>query len=433
MQRLTRLSSLLIAVATASSFCVAAQALNASGNPQELRTKALESWLRGDIDGAEQGYRSAIEEAEHQYGAKSAFVGDLYYEIGTLALENGKFDKAEKWLNTSVELRPNSTMARVKLAQLYRLQRNDPRMGIAHIQQALYRSKGTSLQARQELVSLLMMNNAGVHPVTSTKEAFALKAMVAGQTQVRPPQTKLAMTPIAAVAAAKVEPPKPKPDVVEPKKEPLAVLPVIFKLKPKPEEKKPEPLKVEPPVVKPPVEKPKPVVERPKVKKPKPVVEKPKPVVEKPKPAVEKPKPAVEKPKPEEKPKPQEKPKPAEPLKATPAEPLVVKMPEFKPPTQPTKPAKKSHGMVPPPPPMVPVFGGPPPVMFPPPNPGGFTLQTEAKIKKQAQPKVEKPPPKEEAPKTEPEEKPSAHPVGDPEDPDFLIDWGGVQKKKKGK
>lgn len=107
----------------------------------------------------------------------------------------------------------------------------------------------------------------------------------------------------------------------------------------------------------------------------------------------------------------------------------VYPMPGFMPPSQPKPNAKR--GLVPPPPPApIPVF----PMMGQQQMPPG-AAQQQAKPKPKPKetaketPKEKEPPAKQEQ---QPEEKPATTGSSDGES-DFLLDWAGTDKKKKGK
>ncbi len=91
-------------------------------NPAKLRLAAIDSILHGNTKDALDLYETAIQEASQQYGENSTFLADLYYEAGTAALDSSQFPVAERYLTLAVKINPYSTMAKIKLAELYRLQ-----------------------------------------------------------------------------------------------------------------------------------------------------------------------------------------------------------------------------------------------------------------------------------------------------------------------
>ena len=91
-------------------------------NPVQLRFAAMDAILHGNNKDALDLYETAIQEASQQYGETSTFLADLYYEAGTAALDSSQFPVAERYLTLAVKINPYSTMAKIKLAELYRLQ-----------------------------------------------------------------------------------------------------------------------------------------------------------------------------------------------------------------------------------------------------------------------------------------------------------------------
>lgn len=363
----------------------------ASITPRALRAEAINQYIKGDTDSALDIYEQALELASKQYGAQSGYVGDLYYEMGSIALQDAKFQRAEGYLTEAVRLRPNSITARAKLVDLLLL-RGRPDEAREQAKSAVIKHPN-SLEARQAYAGALVASGAPARALLayasldSVRHGLKTALPVAPRTPV-PATTGAAAPPPPTKPAAKVQPAKPatKP---APKPEP----------KPKPEARpKPAP-------------KPKPVPKPKEKPKPKPVQEAKPPL---------KPKPQA---KPERKPSakaPELKARPLE-LKAKPAE-LKARPQEPK-----AKPrGKRSPGLVPPPPPvvpMVPIIPG----FVPPPPPGaapvgagspGFQIKTEAKLKPQPKPK--------ETAKEEP-----SHAGASGEDADFLLEWGDVEKKKK--
>ncbi len=91
-------------------------------SPVQLRFAAMDALLHGNSKDALDLFDTAIQESIQQYGESSTFVADLYYEAGTVALESSQFPAAEHYLTRAVKINPYSTMAKIKLAELYRLQ-----------------------------------------------------------------------------------------------------------------------------------------------------------------------------------------------------------------------------------------------------------------------------------------------------------------------
>ena len=85
---------------------------------KEYRVKAVEAQFHNKYDEAIEHYQRAADLASQTYGANSPFLAEIYYDMGVLALTNSKFQNADDWLNTAVKLSPNSSGARLKLAEL---------------------------------------------------------------------------------------------------------------------------------------------------------------------------------------------------------------------------------------------------------------------------------------------------------------------------
>lgn len=339
-------------------------------DPRELRLAAFQKYLEGDFPGASALYERAIAAATAAYGKNSSFVADLCYEVGTISLEDGQFQTAEKYLKLAVQHKPNSVMARVKYADLLAM-RGNQEDAFGQIQEAMKANPGSPV-AQQAMVKWMMGQanhrtaDGAIANVAATWEAFRLRTL--GKNSVQATMADITnwkngfmkpVKPIAKVAAA------------APPKEP-----------PKPIAKPKEVARVVPP--------PPPVKANPKISKVKPVERsvtaiKPR---EPEKPRVEIAKPAPEK---------QQRP--------------VVA-------TESAHTSKKSkNGLVPPPPPG-PVFGSAGFGVVPPP-PSNFTtpvLSTTAEVKKE-----------------KPKKKPKPVVEERDEDPDYLLDWGAVDGKKKSK
>lgn len=372
----------LVIIATALALLSPAPVCAAKlGSPDEamkaLKKSAMDEQLQGHADAALDLYDKLVSLASEHYGPGSVYVGQLYYEMGALALQATKFQRAEAYLAESVKLRPGSADARTKLAELLML-------------------RGRPDEAREQAEKALAKH--GDHPAARLAYATALNQL--GDTA----RANRAYANLSLVLSGK-KAPKPKPPKPpKPAPPPVAPLPTedsLVQPEAAPEAPAaPKPVKPEKKPAAPPQKKP----AKPAPKKPDKVG---KPPVEKPKAKAPEPKPAA----------------PTKPA-AKPAE-LTAKPQELKAkPAPKLKPARVPGGLVPPPPPVMPVFPGqmvpPPPPMVGAGNPG-FTLKTDAKVKEKAKPKKDA------------EEKP-AHASGGGEDPDFLLDWAddkGSKKKKK--
>lgn len=349
----------------------------AENDPRELRLAAFQKYLEGDFEGASVIYARAIGVAEATYGKDSTFVADLCYEVGTISLEDGQFQTAEKYLKRAVKQKPNSVMARVKYADLMTMRGNTGEAFI-QIQQALKISPGSPV-AQQAMVKWMMSQSnhnsaeGAIANVAATWESFRLRNMGANSVQ-------STMASISSWRNGFLKNPIAKPK----SKPPVTAVAVIPKLEIKPKEIAPPPVKAKakPAKIKP--------TERPiTALKPKPV-EKP-----------------VEKPRvvPDAKP-----PEVAQ-------QPVKAKPPAEKPIVASAAPSKKRNGLVPPPPPGPAIMGGY--SMMAPPPPSGFiqpAINVTGQVKQAEKPKEKKKP------------KPVA--AENEEDPDYLLDWAGSDSKK---
>ncbi len=125
------MSNLLIII-----FCLAFCLPPAWGVPEStietlrmLKNSALEEHLKGKDDDALDLYEQAINLAKQQFGADSDFVAELYLEMGLVAMQASKFQKAENLLTQATLLKPSSEIAETKLAELMHLR---GRAGVAH-------------------------------------------------------------------------------------------------------------------------------------------------------------------------------------------------------------------------------------------------------------------------------------------------------------
>jgi hypothetical protein len=204
-----------------------------------LRSIAFEHYLSGDSEAALDYYQKAVDTAAREYGPASSYIGQLYYEMGTLALDAKKFVRSESYLQKAVEHNPNSVMARVKFAELLQLRgKNDE--ALVQIQAALAKHSSAP-EAREALVTWLQANKKTARAI---HESYNL-SMAANGTTVPPPV--LAMyakpsEPAAIVAAAAVPVPAPAATAAPPTASAAApTAPTKLKLFPWMMEKKPEP------------------------------------------------------------------------------------------------------------------------------------------------------------------------------------------------
>lgn len=384
-------------------------------DPYNLRVLAFQCYIEGQTDSALETYQRAVKRAIEEYGSDSTVVADIYYEMGSLAFDAGKENTAENWLNESLKRNPNSEMARIKLAEIYRV-RSKHDQALAQIQTCLKRNR-SSIAARRALV--VWLQDRGFVAL-ATQESYVLNQIANGMDKrIAPPsmQVATAVKRQAPALEAKEQPapkaPEPKQEAKKPEakeaekpKQPPSVVAALMKRIAPPPAAPAAPKKKEPVVVKP---------AKPPAPKPPVVVVKPKKV-----------EPKKEEPKKEE-PKKEEETEAAKPevAKAPPPKRIEKPPPPPKPEPQVVATKRSKNGLVPPPPPIMPTFPG----MFPPPPPiGGYsngpTLQTHAKIKKvKAEPKPE--------PKETPKASDRDASVDEEGEGDFLIDWAATKKKKK--
>ncbi len=380
-------------------------------DPYNLRVLAFQCYIEGQTESALETYQRAVKRAIEEYGNDSTIVADIYYEMGSLAFDAGKENTAESWLNESLKRNPNSEMARIKLAEIYRV-RSKHDQALAQIQTCLKRNRN-SITARRALVVWLQEKG---FVALATQESYVLNQISTGNkdhriapsasmqvaTAIKHPE---ASTKKEEAAPSKAVEPKPEAKQQEAKaaekvKAPPSIVAALMKHAVTTAKKKEQPAA-------------KPVVKPPAVKQPV--------VVQHPQKAVK------AEPKKEEKKK--EEPK-QEVAKAPPAKKIEKPpAPRIEPPVvATTQPKRSKNGLVPPPPPIMPPFG-----MFPPPPPMGFNnaplLQTHAALKKE-KPKAEpKESPKETKEATK-DTKDTAS-VDEEGEGDFLIDWAATKKKKK--
>ncbi len=351
----------------------------AENDPRELRLAAFQKYLEGDYQGAGLIYAQAIAAAEAAYGKNSTFVADLCYEVGTISLEDGQFQTAEKYLQQAVKQKPNSVMARVKYADLLAMRGNTGE-AFTQIQQALKVSPGSPV-AQQAMVKWMMSQSnhktaeGAIANVAATWESYRLRGMGAHSVK----------STIASISNWKngiFKPAAPKPPA-KPAVEATVATATIPKVEVKPKAVAPPPAKAKPKVARiKPTERPITALKIKPPTKPRVVVPDAPDVL------------AVVR----------EPARPKQPVKSV--ERVATAAPS----------KKTRNGLVPPPPPG-PIMGVGYSMMAPPP-PSGFVLQTTARVKDQDKP-VEK--------------KKKAKPASaeSEEDPDYLLDWASDPKKSK--
>lgn len=435
----TALTFLGLAVLLGITDCSATEAK--STDAPGLRSIAFEHYLSGDTEAALDYYQKAIDTASREYGPDSSYIGQLYYEMGTLALDAKKFVRSESYLQKAVQHNPNSVMARVKFAELLQM-RGKNEEALQQINAALAKHSN-SPEAREALVIWLQANHKTARAI---HESYNVTRAASGS-NVAPPVTQAVLAraenakseePAMIAAAPPIPAPTPVPATAQattkpPVKTPLKLFPWMQA------EKKPEPKKEE-------------VKEKPAEKKDdKKALESKKSDKNDKKNASSKKESRQQKTAKEKHAKPtrpaQEHmtdeslsastaalrttaktiPKKKEasesaPTAAPPAPPVVLAVP-------PVKSSKRSNTMVPPPPPLVPSFA----------NPMGMFQPVPQMYQPPAAPKAAAKKPKPAA-ATQAKEAPAESKAaaassggGEESDPSFLLDWGGANAKKKGK
>ncbi len=393
-----------------------------SDDPYNLRVLAFQCYIEGQTESALETYQRAVKRAIEEYGDDSTVVADIYFEMGSLAFDAGKENTAESWLNESLKRNPNSEMARIKLAEIYRV-RSKHDQALAQIQTCLKRNR-SSVAARKALVIWLQEKG---FVALATQESYVLNQMATGaDRRIAPPASSMqvataikhpAQPAVKKEEPAPTKPPETKQEAKQPEakpaekmKQPPSIVAALMRRVVTAAKKKETVAK--PPAAKPVPAKP-PVVAKEQKKEQKKEVKK--------EPEVKKTETKKEEPKQEETKQETAKAPPPRKIEKPPAQPPVVVAKE---------PKRSRNGLVPPPPPMMPPFPG----MFPPPPPMGFNpgapmLQTHAAIKK---PKSE---PKESTKEAKEPTKDSAKnndaSVDEEGEGDFLIDWAATSKKKK--
>ncbi|HEY9679508.1 MAG TPA: tetratricopeptide repeat protein [Drouetiella sp.] len=410
--------------------CIDARAVGGKTDAPSLRSIAFEHYLNGDQDAALDYYQKAIDSASREYGPQSSYIAQLYYEMGTLALDAKKFTHAEGYLRQAVQHNPNSVMSRVKYAECLQI-KGKPDEALAQIRAALVKHSN-SPEAREALVSWL---NANKKTANAIHESYNLSVAAKGTTVPVPAAMMVATAPKKEEVIASAAAPTPAP-VVVPKNSPIKTFAWTDSKKKQEEQQK-------------------------KAEEEKKAAEAKKKAEEEEKKAAEERKKAeAEIRKQQDKKSRQDKAKkdkskkgskgkqqsaPSEMVAQEPALrttanrikskkeegelPSVTMAPSVPQPILVGKQGKpRSGSMVPPPPPTVPNFGFPGFGGFQPPPPSQFAKPPKPAVAKK--PKAAAPAPKAEAP-----EKPApAASSGEGEDPDFLLQWSGAnEKKKKGK
>lgn len=226
-----------------------------------IQKEALAKQMDGDIDGAIDIYETACNLAKNEFGENSKVVGDLYLDMGILALDSAKqFDRAENYLNRAAKLNDNSVTAHLKLAELLSLRGTNEKSQQARreIERALmknprsqparqalamfYQQQGQPMRAFHQYAYLNQVMNGKSIPRDKFSRSRAPEPKVEAPA---PPVYKMPSAPVGYVkpiAMPTYKPvfkPKPKPVVVpkpRPKPKPVAA-PVMQDLQPKAEPK----------------------------------------------------------------------------------------------------------------------------------------------------------------------------------------------------
>ena len=157
--RTSHMNAWLSLIATAifllcSQVSYAKQPDSLAADPYTLREIAFTHYLDNDVEVALDFYEKAVNQAIKEYGAESSCLGDLYYEMGAIAFDSGKFQKAETYLKQAVHINPNLLAARLKLAHLLEV-REQPTQAYEQIRQVLA-IKSDSREAMQALTLWLI-------------------------------------------------------------------------------------------------------------------------------------------------------------------------------------------------------------------------------------------------------------------------------------
>ena len=87
-----------------------------------LRAQAVQSQVHGDQEGALNKFQQALSLARSEYGENAPYLAEIYYDMGSLCLNDSKFEKAEAYLKDALKLSPNSSEANLRLSELKLLQ-----------------------------------------------------------------------------------------------------------------------------------------------------------------------------------------------------------------------------------------------------------------------------------------------------------------------
>lgn len=248
---------LLAILMSAGVCCSNAYAKSPAEDILELKKMAMDSYVRGDCVESIKYYEQATTIAEKAYGPNSAYLAELYYDMGIVAYKDSKFNKAQEFLENSVKINPNQVVARVKLAELLNLEGKtvDARRHV----QAVLEKHNDCLQARKVLAQSYQADG---YNARATMEFGRIGQILSGAKKVQESEEAVAALPLMPAAplvvptAKPVEKPaapaaKAKPEKKPPEKKPAAKpAPVVAKPAPPPPKPQPKPQPKQPVVAK---------------------------------------------------------------------------------------------------------------------------------------------------------------------------------------
>lgn len=186
---------------------------------RDLRAKAVEAQFHNNYDTAIENYQRAADIASRTYGANSAFLSEIYYDMGTLALTNSQFKNAEEWLNMTVKLNPNSSSGRLKLAELQMVKgRPEEAVKLASMVVSKHRD---DVVAHQELARALDRSDDVLKAYREFSAAEALIRIEQARYEGKAPPARVNLSPAlrsAAPASAPASSADPKAKKVDDKK-----------------------------------------------------------------------------------------------------------------------------------------------------------------------------------------------------------------------
>lgn len=144
----------------------------AANGPDMLRQIALENWAENRREQSLSFYQKAIDKVKKDYGPSSIFLSDLCYEMGCAAFTFGKFSTAQRLLTEAVACNPNAIMPRLKLAEVYKRE-GHPLLCLQEVQSA--RKKNPRSVAAQEAL-VLSLESLG-RPAEAAREALYLNQL----------------------------------------------------------------------------------------------------------------------------------------------------------------------------------------------------------------------------------------------------------------